>query len=70
MQNGVETITIYEFSNTTKLVRVLAHEFGHALDLDHVEDEKAIMYEINKGTALKATDADVAELNSVCRTKS
>jgi len=70
LQNGVETITIYEFSNTTKLVRVLAHEFGHALDLDHVEDEKAIMYEINKGTALKATDADVAELNSVCRTKS
>ncbi|HEY4526834.1 MAG TPA: matrixin family metalloprotease [Candidatus Paceibacterota bacterium] len=70
LQNGVETITIYEFSDTTKLVRVLAHEFGHALDLEHVEDEKAIMYEINKGTALKATDADIAELNAACRIKS
>ena len=70
VKNGITTITIYEFSNTTKLVRVVAHEFGHALDLDHVEDEKAIMYEINKGTALIATDADVAELNSVCRIKS
>ena len=69
VKNGATTITIYEFSNTTKLVRVLAHELGHALDLEHVEGEKAIMYEINKGTELKTTEADMEELARVCRTK-
>ncbi|MCX6716114.1 MAG: hypothetical protein NT077_03810, partial [Candidatus Taylorbacteria bacterium] len=29
-------IDIYEFKNRLSLVRVLAHELGHALDLDHV----------------------------------
>lgn len=69
VKNGVTAITIYEFSNTTKLVRVLAHELGHALNLEHVEGEKAIMYEINKGTELKTTAADMEELARVCRVK-
>jgi hypothetical protein len=49
LQGGVQTITIYEFSNHNQLIRVLAHEMGHALGLEHVEDDAAIMYKINRG---------------------
>ncbi len=59
-------IDIYEFSDRDKLVRVLAHELGHALGLDHVEDAKAIMYKLNQGNSLLLTDADLAALKSKC----
>jgi hypothetical protein len=63
---GVQTIDIYEYSNHTQLVRVLAHEMGHALGLQHVSDPQAIMYKINSGTSLTTTAADILELNGVC----
>lgn len=37
-------INIYTFNDHRELVLVLAHEFGHALSLDHVENERSIMY--------------------------
>lgn len=66
---GVRTIDIYEYSNHTQLVRVLAHEMGHALGLEHVADPRAIMYKINQGTSLQATAADINELKAACRLK-
>ncbi|MDP3696652.1 MAG: matrixin family metalloprotease [Candidatus Taylorbacteria bacterium] len=37
-------INIYQFNGTSDLRLVIAHEFGHALDLGHVENPKSIMY--------------------------
>ena len=68
-QSGVQTIDIYEYSNHTQLVRVLAHELGHALGLDHVSDPQAIMYKINNAQTFFATAADIAELKKACTPK-
>lgn len=62
-----ERITVYEFTNHTELVRVLAHEFGHALGLEHVENPDSIMFSYNVGTDIALTDEDKAELKRVCR---
>ena len=62
-------IDIYEFSSREKLVRVLAHELGHALDLEHVEDSKAIMYKFNQGNNQTLTEADLEALKTKCGVK-
>ena len=60
-------INIYEFENEVMLLRVLMHEFGHALGLGHLPDEDAIMYELNLGQDSYLSDSDRAAIQAHCR---
>jgi predicted Zn-dependent protease len=65
-KDGKQTITIYQFDNGERLVRVLAHEFGHALGLIHNNSREAIMYRLNQSDSLELAPADIAALKTRC----
>lgn len=61
-----KAINVYEFNNSTDLTIALAHELGHALGMNHVQNPKSIMYYLSGQNSLTPTAEDIIELKKVC----
>jgi hypothetical protein len=68
--DGTYYINIYQYTDLAQLRITLAHELGHALGMDHTENEKSIMYPLQSkqtGDSLILTVEDRNELHRVCK---
>jgi len=69
-QNSTGTfINVYEFGSHQELVRLLAHELGHALGLNHSSNTEDIMYYLNISQNSTPTPADISALDAKCSRK-
>jgi hypothetical protein len=69
-ENGQGIISIYQFTDKRQLKVLLAHEIGHALGLDHVENSQSIMYEYIRdqlnGQRVRLSPEDKAAIIEQC----
>jgi predicted Zn-dependent protease len=65
-----ENITIYQYNDYNHLVLVLAHELGHALGIDHLEDPSALMHyllEKQDVNNITLTENDKQAIENICQ---
>lgn len=65
-EDGAQEIDIYQFFDKDDLNLVLAHEFGHALGLGHVEDPQAVMHYRLGHQTLRLTDEERRMVEGLC----
>ena len=63
---STNTIDIYQFSDRVKLRRVIIHELGHVLGINHNENVYSIMYSVNSGKSTELSKEDLASLKEAC----
>jgi hypothetical protein len=63
-----DKISIYTFSDKNELINVLAHEFGHALGIGHVETSESLMYYLidETGSVTDLSTDDTLAFLEVC----
>lgn len=67
LYNGsANTITVYFVNSYDELIHTLAHEFGHALGMQHESDPKAIMYAY-ASSSIAVSPSDTTQLQFICR---
>lgn len=63
---STKTVDIYQFNNMLKLRRVVTHELGHVLGINHNDNVYSIMYSSNSATTTVLSDEDIQALFKVC----
>lgn len=65
-----DAINIYQFNTKEDLRLVVAHELGHALGIEHIDDADSVMYFLMDKQNIKdlhLSAADIAAAKSTCR---
>ena len=60
------TIDIYQYNDSIKLRRVITHELGHVLGINHNENIQSIMYSVNSATTTTLSKDDISSLKKIC----
>lgn len=63
-----DSINIYEYRDEEELILVLAHEFGHAIGIGHVEGGTSLMHYLMEDQTLAegVSEEDIAALSYTC----
>lgn len=66
-ENGRRSIRVYHFPSRDALVRVLAHELGHAKGLGHLDNTQAVMHRLMRTDNPELTSDDIAAMKAATR---
>lgn len=61
------TIDIYQYNDSVKLRRVVTHELGHVLGINHNKNVYSIMYSFNSATTTSLSKEDISDLHTICQ---